>query len=221
MSCSNEDAIRNISVNLTESYKLCGPYVGNIVVWSLTLYLSLTIIGVAANLLLLFAIHKDPLKCFRNPTTYFIVNVAITNVLNILYYAGEMLVSLTLCVPVAWTKINLAFGSFVNFLTFPSVTALALERYVSIARPLWHKVNVTSRLCYISIAVVWVVCFILTGISTTLHLNEFIVAGIFIFTGFPSIFYLSTVLIYLLAYISIRKQKLSFMAENSKSETEK
>ena len=221
MNCSNEDAIRNISLNLTKSYKLCGPYLGNIVVWDLTVYLSLTIIGVAANLLLLFAIHKDPLKCFRNPTTYFIVNVAITNVLNILYYAQEVLVSRTLCVPGAWTKINLAFGSFVHFLTFPSVTALALERYVSIARPLWHKVNVTSRLCYIWIAVVWVVCFILTGISTTLHLNDnvFVVAGIF--SGFPCIFYLSTVLIYLLAYISIRKQKLSFIAENLKSETEK
>jgi hypothetical protein len=41
------------------------------------------------------------------------------------------------------------------------------------------------------------------------------------FIGFPCIFYLSTVLIYLLAYISIRKQKLSFIAENLKSETEK
>ena len=134
----------------------CGTFLGTIVTWNLTVYLSIIVIAAIANVLLLLAIYKNPLKYFRNPTTYFIANLAISDLLNSLFHFEEVFVTQTtyrstFCFPGALGTINSAILDFSYFLTFPSVAVLALERYVSIAHPLWHQVKVTSRLCYICI----------------------------------------------------------------------
>ena len=70
----------------------------------------------------------------------------------------------TFCSPGVWGMILPGVVSCI-FLTFPSVTVLALERYMSIAHSLWHQFTVTSRRCYTWIAVVWLVNFIYAGIT--------------------------------------------------------
>ena len=184
----------NNSVNFTDHFEYCEPFLGTIVTWNLTVYLSIIVIAAIANVLLLLAIYKNPLKCFRNPTTYFIANLAIADLLNSLFHLEEVLVTQTtyrsiFCLPGAWGTINWGIIQFVYFLTFPSVAVLALERYVSIAYPLWHKVKVTSRLCYICIAVVWLVNGIYIGISNvgTTHTG--------LLTAYPSLFFPTTVFI--------------------------
>jgi hypothetical protein len=206
----------NDSFNYTGDFQYCEVFLGDIVAWSLTVYLSIIVIATIANVLLLFAIHKDPLKCFRNPTTYFIANLGIADLLNSLFHFEELLVSQTtynstFCLPGSWKTFHAIFGGFIYSLTFPSVTVLALERYVSIAHPLWHQVNVTSRLCCTWIAVVWIINCVYAGITA----RFFNISGLLI--GYPSVFYLTTVFLYLLAFLSIRKQTSSLETDNSKS----
>ena len=62
----------NGSFNFTGDFEYCEILLGDIVPWSLTVYLSVIVIAKIANILLLFAIYKDPLKCLRNPSAYFI-----------------------------------------------------------------------------------------------------------------------------------------------------
>ena len=206
----------NDSFNYTGDFQYCEVFLGDIVAWSLAVYLSIIVIAAIANVLLLFAICKDPLKCFRNPTTYFIANLGIADLLNSLFHCEELLVSQTthnstFCLPGSWKTFHAIFGGFIYSLTFPSVTVLALERYVSIAHPLWHQVNVTSRLCCTWIAVVWIINCVYTGITA----RFFNISGLL--TGYPGVFYLTTVFLYLLAFLSIRKQTSSLETDNSKS----
>jgi hypothetical protein len=200
----------NDSFNFTDHSKECVTLLGTIVTWNLTVYLFLLVIAATVNVLLLLAIYKDPQKCLRHPTNYFIANLAVADLLNSLFYLEEVLLSQTKykstgCFEkvLSWRYVNAAFGFFIYFLTFPSVTSLALERYVSVAHPIWHQVNFTSRLCCKWIAVVWLI----NGLFT-------VISGIFIIPHapdvipcYPSVFYVSTLLIYAFAFISIRKQR--------------
>ena len=203
-SCSND------SFNFTGHSQECIPLLGTVVTWNLTIYLILLVTAATVNVLLLLAIFKDPLKCFHHPTNYFIANLAIADLLNSLFFFEEVLLSQTkyrstVCFQEIWSwkYINAACGFFIYFLTFPSVAILALERYMSIAHPLWHQANVTSRLCYKCIAAVWLINCVFTVMS-----------GMFIITEVPdlipcysSVFYLFTLFVYVLALISIRKQR--------------
>ena len=208
------------SSNFNINFEFCELFLGKYVPWSQAVYISILLIGATANVLLLLAIRKDPVKCFRNPTMYFISNLAIADLLNSLFHFEEMLLSLTkykstTCLPGVWKRFNLSFFIFVYLLTFPCVSILALERYVSIARPLWHQVNVTSRLCCMWIAVVWTLNFVCTAIIFSFN----ILFGLS--TAYQSVFYLSTTIIYILALISIRKQDSSLASDNSNSESVK
>ena len=203
----------------------CGSYLtfsGTVVTWNLSIYLCIIVIAIIANVLLLFAIYKNPLNCFRNPTTYFIANLAIVDLLQSLVGLEDAFISQSTtyesvyCLPGVWGRINSALADFVYLLTFPSVTILALERYVSIAYPLWHQVKVTSQRCYIWIAMVWLMNCIYTGIFQLLTAQVVVMI-----TTYPSLFYLTTVAIYLLAFISVRKQRFLLVTDSTKSETNK
>ena len=209
----------NSSNNTFEFNDHCEPFLGNVVTWKLIIYLSVLVIAVIANILLLFAIYKDPLKCFRNPTTYFIANLAIADLLNSLVHTEEVLLSETTyisidCFTGTGGTIHIATSNFIYFLAFPAVAVLALERYI--AYPFWHQVNVTVKLCYIWIAIVWLVNCIYTGIFSayTAHVD-------IVITAYPVLCYLATVLIYLLAFISIRKQRFSLVTDVTKSDSVK
>jgi hypothetical protein len=202
----------------------CGTHLtfsGTLVAWNLSIYLCIIVIAAISNILLLFAIYKNPLKCFRNPTSYFIANLAVADLLNSLGSLEDAFVSQTkytsvYCLPGVWGRINSGISNFVYFLTFPSVTILALERFVSIACPLWHKVKVTPRMCYIWIAMVWFMNCIFTAMFEVFASQELLML-----TSYPSVFYLATVTIYILAFVSIRKQRFQLLSDNTKSETTK
>ena len=214
-------SIGNHSFNFTDDFvPYVGIFLGDIVAWSFGVYLFFIIMSVIANVLLSFAMYKDPLKCFRNPTSYFIANLGIADLLNSFFHMEELLVSQTAYrstfgLPGAWATIHGIFGSFAFSLAFPSVTILALERYLSIAHPLWHRVKITSRVCYTSIVVLWLLNGIVTGISMLTDPDMFV----YLLTGYQGILYVTTVIIYFLAYLSIRKQHLSLTADSSRSES--
>ena len=137
--------------------------------WSFVYYMVVTTITILANGLLIFAMVKDPLKCFLNATSYFIFHLAISDLLNSLLLIEESLLSLTKfgginglprsCRIVSILVLELAF-----FANTASIFSLALERFLSIALPLWHKVNVTTGVCRMWLAMIWVSGGLLVGI---------------------------------------------------------
>ena len=207
--------IRNDSFNNTANFKYmnCEIFLGSIVPWRLTVYIFINVIGVTVNALLLLAIYKDPDKRLRNPTRFFVANMALVDLLNSLFNIEELSShgKNTICSTGILRTILLLFLTYIYHLTFPSVTALALERYLSISRPLWHKVMVTSRNCCISIAVIWFVNCVYTVLITYLYQP-------FLLTGYALACYLATLLIYFLASISIRTQHSSLATDKTASE---
>lgn len=192
------------------------------VLWSFTGIIFLT--GVIANGLLLFAMIKDPLKCFRTPTSYFIGNLASHDIFFLCLTAELTTMSFVqLCIrrmnffDVRF-KISVSLVQQGYFLSFPSILSVALERYLAIAFPLWHKVHVTPHLCGIWIAGLWF--FVVAYYSITAGLlfsgmgNTVILLGKICFTTLM----LATPLVYLAGFFSIRRQRLRLKDGHPSSE---
>ncbi len=143
--------------------------------WSFVYYMVVTTITILANSLLIFAMLKDPLKCFLNATSYFIFQLAFSDLLNSLMFMEESLLWLTKFggingLPRALRILNIVVFQVVFFANPPSIFSLALERCLSIVFPLWHKVNVTTRVCRIWLAMIWVSSGLLVGIRYILFI---------------------------------------------------
>ncbi len=129
--------------------------------WSFVYYLVVTTITILANGLLIFAMFKDPLKCFLNTTSYFIFHLAFSDLLNSLLLMEESLLWLTKFrsingLPRAYRIVNTLLLEVAFFANPLSILSLALERCLSIVFPLWHKVNVTTGVCRIWLVMIWV-----------------------------------------------------------------
>ena len=213
----------NISENVTNSTEICDTlFLGKILPWNLTVYIAVLVIALISNALLLFAMCKDPLKCFLNPTSYFIGNLAVADLLNAMFHLEELFLSQTMykssfCLAGILGVIHTHIGAFIFYLTYPCVTILALERYASVAYPLWHQVRVTIRLCHTSLIVLWLLCLFSAGIGHHHNLHVAVAFSV----GFTCTFYSATVAIYLLAYISIRKQRSTLITGSLESENMK
>ena len=213
----------NISENVKNPTEICDTlFLGKILSWNLTVYIAVIVTALISNALLLFAMCKDPLKSFLNPTSYFIRNLAVADLLNAMFNLEELFLSRTMykssfCLPGIWGVIHTHIGAFIYYLTYPFVTILALERYMSVAYPLWHKVKVTIRLCGTSATLLWFLCLFSAGISH--HHNRDVKLAFSM--GFTCTFYSATVAIYLLAYISIRKQRSTLITGSLESENMK
>ena len=52
-------------------------YFSELTTWNYVVFSSILLCGIVENGLLLFAMYKDPLKCFRNPTSILVSNFPI------------------------------------------------------------------------------------------------------------------------------------------------
>ena len=179
--------------------------------------------GAIANGLLLFALFKDPLKCFRTPTSYFIGNLALSDIYFLLLTAEFNSVYLVkLCISEmnefdVGFKINIALVYQGYFLSFPSILSVALERYLAIAFPLWHKVHFTPRLCRHWIIAVWIFVVIYSSVNASLELNE-ITSTALLSSTFSMTLFAATPLVYIAGFFSIRMQRLRLKSDHSTSE---
>ena len=155
--------------------------------------------------------YKNPLKCFRNPTSFFIANLGIADLLNSKSYSvtdsvrNHFLFSRRLGNDSP--RSNWLYFSF----NFP-------KRYCPGVGTIYaHEVTVTFRRCYTWIAVVWLAKFIYTGITVISVAQDKSSLSI-VLTLYLSVFYLTTILIYFLAFVSIRKQRYLLSTDVTKSE---
>ena len=135
-------------------------------------------ITVVANSCLLLAFFVDPLKMFRNPTTYFLIGLAIADLLSALvqepiYAACFMLLyfqspSAKKCPP--FMAFGKQFVSTTMTVSFIIVFAFTLTQYIVVSSPLKYARLVTKKKVLIGIATIYVYstvlwCLPLMGLS--------------------------------------------------------
>lgn len=124
---------------------------------------TLTICG---NLLLLITILFDPLRCLRTPTTYFIANLAFSDLLiglligygnavdEYLQYADEG--------EPRWIAIVINNGGGATLVSgIWTVIVLALDRYIAVTDPLHYRERVTTRRVVLYILLSWLLAMVL------------------------------------------------------------
>lgn len=213
----------NNSLDITDNFQLSMVLLSPMTTWNFIVFLCISIIGAIVNVLLLNAIAKDPLKCFRHPSTYFIANLAVGNFIGCLYHVEELVLSRTKYKSTTsfsgvWSIVHAALGSFPFFVSYPSVAALALERFISISYPLWHQVHLTRSVCRSSLALIWFVTCLNDGVYVYAIRHDLLSLAT-ILLGYPYFFYLFAVVMYLLAYCSLRKRRLSLTNQVEQSES--
>ena len=183
--------------------------------WNTVVGISIISCGIVANVLLLLAMYKDPLKCFSNSTSYFIANLAFSDVLNLLFYLSEFCLYIITTDLTYSTQAEMEAKIAVNHLfflsTFWSILCLSLERFLSIAWPLWHNVHMTPKVCRYWVMLSWLPNILVVGIDVILmRITDknnidifFTLAGVYTLTIF-----LASFLFYVLACASIRRHRL-------------
>ena len=189
--------------------------------WSFVYYMVVTTITILANGLLIFAMLKDPLKCFLNATSYFIFHLAFSDLLNSLMFMEESLLWLTKFggingLPRAFRILNFVAFQVLFYANPPSIFSLALERCLSIVFPLWHKVNVTTGVCRIWLAMIWVSSGLLVGIRYILIIcfqqeRAYQVTPI---SG-TMIFLVATLVCYSVCVFTVRKRRLALVKDKA------
>lgn len=179
--------------------------------WSFIVFTVIAVTGGITNCFLLLVMFKDPLKCFGDPMSSFIVNVAITDLLSVVLYLEEVILWQTpyvgvLCLPHWLSVVNLGVYEYLLTVTVSAVFGLSFERYISIVRPLWHKVNVTPRVCRVSVACLWLTSAIWSIVALTLdNIGYFNTFKILINSSYL-FFLVPTMVCYLCSCISVRRQ---------------
>ena len=207
-----------------ESIEFVPIFFAKIQLWSFVYYITVTTVTVVANSLLMFAMLKDPLKCFRNATSIFIFHLAFSDLLNALMFMEEALLWLTKFggvngLPRPYQILNYVVFEVIFFSNMPTIFALALERCLGSVFPLWHKVNVTTTACYTWIAVMWLLGGVVVAIRLIL-LIYFRQQQIYFNVGKFSwgIFIAGTLICYSAAAITTRKRRLALKRDTAISE---
>ena len=198
-------------------------FFADITTWNFVVYLLISVTGTLANVLLILAFFKDPLKCYHDATSCFIINLSLSDLLNLLFSMEELILSRTQYgsiygLPPLISTINWAIFEFAAFLTFPSTFVLALERSLAIIYPLWHKVHITPSTCYIWLTIVWLFCCVFAGVQFTLVYKDQLYITKYSLMLPSAFFSVLTLIFYCISCMSIQKQRLATRNENSISE---
>ena len=96
------------------------------------------------------------------------------------------------------------------FSNMPSIFSLALESCLGIVFPLWHKVNITAKVCYTWIMVIWLLGGVVVAIRFT-FLIYFHQEQMYLYIAKCTwgILITATLICYLIGVITVRKRRLA------------
>ena len=188
--------------------------------WEITLCVLLLTFGLAGNVMLLLALWKDPLRCFINTTAYFIQNVAVVDCLGlILSYAILTTAVKTNSLIYVGSNHVRQFKPFVVFLTVLtnlSLTSFAVERFVSITKPFFHKVYFTKERVHIGFALMWIFGLVCVAIDQVIyHLVEEVPFSSYVVESLVFLICLTaTFTLYFACFVNIKRQQRRFKRSN-------
>ena len=178
---------------------------------AMVLQVTFGLLGMFLNFMLLYAHKKDPCKLLRSSSSPFIVNIAVVDFLAscaltvnpFLYF--NLHVSTFIGQTLSLLYVTIAFFQSISFTLF---LFLSVERFFSVAFPLWHRVQITTRVTRYWLTAIWLFHLTYDGI---LH-----VLFIYFYTfrthtlcklSFMWATFLLTQTMYFASYISLRRQR--------------
>ena len=194
-------------------------------VYVLALLATVHLTGMVGNILLIIAHFADPLKLIKSNSAVFIFSVTIADLLLslnilILIVCLEPFIDdqdkLIFVEGIVMERMNIFF-----VVLFTSYLGLAIERFCSVALPMWHRVNITIRICRYLVAGIWAVCvaleigfLILKRLMGNINVKFHLAAIIFLWVMF-----LLTQFVYIASCVSIRKQSRELQMRSDVNET--
>ena len=105
--------------------------------------------GIIANFLLLVALIRDPLKCFRNSSTYPIGNLCVSD-MNLPFF-------LMLVVHIKHATVDFIIYALFNS-SMLTIFSIAVDRYMITVHPFKHRVWMSGKKCALWICSNWTLC---------------------------------------------------------------
>ncbi|XP_046848089.1 type-1 angiotensin II receptor B-like [Xenia sp. Carnegie-2017] len=178
---------------------------------------SINSVGIFNNFLLLYAHVKDPYKILNR--CYFIVNIGVVDFLgSLLLFLYTTLVLGRVFNPADKELLSLISNEVVSLSLTASLLSffsLAIERFLSVVYPLWHKVHFSNKACRYWLAGMWLFLFTFESVQYVKEDIEFRIARV----GLYFIGFFTTNMLYLAAYISIVKQRKAAKKSRESSHT--
>ena len=167
--------------------------------------ITISVLGVAFNVLLLVAFLKDPLKCFRNSGTYLVMNLAVSDCLTCLFAPSFLDTDV---IPSRWHRIFEFLILWFAIASFVSIASISIDRFLLVAYPIKHHILMRAKVIILWLAAIWIV-------SCTLPLkslfygrkNNEIICVIIIITS---------AVVYAFTYWKLRKQAKNIALQNSR-----
>ena len=110
----------------------------------------LVLFAITGNVFVIVAHLKDPLKLFQTSSSQFILNIAVVDLI-----AAILIAIYTFVADKTFQRTQRSVIFFPMSLSFPSFFILSVERFCSVAFPLWHRANVTLRSCRTCVLGIW------------------------------------------------------------------
>ena len=173
-------------------------------------------IAFIGNIFVVIAHLKDPLKCFQTSSAQFILNIAVVDLI------ATTSIAIILLHKFLNDKNNPDEQRLLFFpisLSFPSFFILSVERFCSVAFPLWHRTKVSIHSCRKCLLGLWLFHVIYEVINFVIECvtNGKFTAGcirlIYVF-----FFFISTQAFYLASCLSLRKQNQQIIARQQNGE---
>ena len=105
-------------------------------------------IGALANAMLLIALVKDPLKCFRNSATYLIGNLALS---DLIFNSSMIPYEFAVTYSEGFTVLRY----FSNYSSMGTIFSIALDRYFMVCHPFKHRLFMSGNRMALWIGMVW------------------------------------------------------------------
>lgn len=168
MATNNSGNYTNDQVNLLE---ILGPKQSPFSLQVTTVYVLIFLIGLSGNLLTCAVIAKH--KKMRNPTNLYLVSLAMSDLLVLLFGMPLEIYDLWQNYPFPFGECGCYFKTFlfetVCFASVLNVTALSVERYIAVVHPLKTRYLSTNQHAKRVITILWLVSMICAVPNTSLH----------------------------------------------------
>ena len=161
-------------------------------------------VGVLANVMLLIAFIKNPLKCFRNSAAYLVGNLAVSDLIYNLFLMVNISLNHTENI-----ANHFLFVSFYSSMT--TIFSIALDRFLMITYPFKHRILMSKRRMAVWIASIWFVSSVhsVKRIFVTSDNDGRIKPGI------GSVLIILTGIVYVKTYLALRRQNKSMAGKKA------
>ena len=168
------------------------------------------ILGVVSNALLLVTFLKDPLKCFRNSGTYLVINLSVSDFLISLVC---LLSNVARRISSSPAPIFVFFIYFIGSVSFVSVTSISIDRFLTVAFPMKHRILMKGKVMIAWITAIWTANFAISALA--LFLDTLESSGKRALASYNVIFITLSSVMYLSTYHKLKTQSGNIALQNS------